>query len=141
MTGLLESAIKRVETLSGTDQDAIAAQIFETLILLEMPEPCTPGLAHAVQQGLDDLDSGNYEEFTEETLSDLFEGVRLRGSRVGTSADAKEGEFSDVLEMLSGTIRKNYAVMEKVGDYEIWKRGAGPSAGMRLSSPNRAGIL
>ena len=31
MTGLLESALRRVESLSGEEQDAIASQILETL--------------------------------------------------------------------------------------------------------------
>jgi hypothetical protein len=49
------------------------------------------------------------------------EYVVLRGHRVGQSADAKEGEFADVLEQLAPTIRKHYAPMETLGDYEIWK--------------------
>jgi putative addiction module CopG family antidote len=32
-----------------------------------------------VQAGLDDLDSGNYEDFTDENLRGLFTGVESRG--------------------------------------------------------------
>ena len=49
------------------------------------------------------------------------EYIVLRGHRVDSVADAKEGEFADVLEQLSPTIRKNYEPMESVGTYEIWR--------------------
>ena len=32
-----------------------------------------------VQEGLYDLDAGNYEDFTDENLRDLFDGVESRG--------------------------------------------------------------
>jgi len=32
-----------------------------------------------VQEGLDDLDSGDYEDFTDENLRHLFDGVESRG--------------------------------------------------------------
>lgn len=34
-----------------------------------------------VQAGLDDLDSGSYEDFTDENLRGLFDGVEGRGRR------------------------------------------------------------
>ena len=51
----------------------------EAVELLERREAELQGVRVFVQEGLDDLDAGNYEDFTDENLRDLFDGVESRG--------------------------------------------------------------
>jgi len=48
--------------------------------MLEARERDVPEMRALVQEGLADLESGEYEEFTDENLSELFDGVARRGS-------------------------------------------------------------
>jgi antitoxin ParD1/3/4 len=47
--------------------------------LLERRESELQGTRVFVQVGIDDLDAGNYEDFTDENLRELFDGVESRG--------------------------------------------------------------
>jgi putative addiction module CopG family antidote len=51
----------------------------EAVELLERREAEVRGIRVFVQEGLDDLDAGNYEDFTDENLRELFDGVESRG--------------------------------------------------------------
>ena len=51
----------------------------EAVELLERRETELQGIRVFVQEGLDDLDAGNYEDFTDENLRELFDGVESRG--------------------------------------------------------------
>jgi putative addiction module CopG family antidote len=51
----------------------------EAAELLERRETELQGIRVFVQEGLDDLDAGTYEDFTDENLRDLFDGVESRG--------------------------------------------------------------
>ena len=48
--------------------------------MLETRERGWPEMRAFVQEGLADLESGECEEFTDENLSELFDGVARRGS-------------------------------------------------------------
>lgn len=49
------------------------------LELLERRETELQGTRVFAREGLDDLDTGNYEDFTDDTLRTLFDGVESRG--------------------------------------------------------------
>jgi len=51
----------------------------EAVELLERRETELQGIRVFVQEGLDDLDAGNHEDFTDENLRELFDGVVSRG--------------------------------------------------------------
>jgi len=51
----------------------------EAVELLQRSEAALQQVRAFVGDGLDDLDAGNYEDFTDETLPELFDGVESRG--------------------------------------------------------------
>ena len=51
----------------------------EAVELLERREAELQGIRVFVQEGLDELDAGNYEDFTDESLRNLFDRVVIRG--------------------------------------------------------------
>jgi len=51
----------------------------EAVELLEQRKTELQGIRGLVKEGLDDLDSGNYEDFTDESLRELFDGIESRG--------------------------------------------------------------
>ena len=51
----------------------------EAVTLLEARERELAQTRAFVREGMDDLDGGRYEEYTDETLHKLFDGIRRRG--------------------------------------------------------------
>ena len=51
----------------------------EAVTLLETRERELAQTRAFVREGLDDLDAGRYEEYTDETLHEFFDGIKRRG--------------------------------------------------------------
>ena len=69
----IQTGVRNGRFTSADDAVRKAVDLLATL------ERDTTSIRAFVQEGIDDLDSGNFEDFTDDSLHTLFDGIRERG--------------------------------------------------------------